>query len=110
MKKIGFVLLAFLAGCSYVNRHHLENEGRVFIDKYPGHVLAIERSVKERNILPGMTMEEVLQSWGKSTSIKNIRISRDFYVQWIYVKIEKEKIVNIDCLYFKDGILIFWKD
>jgi len=110
MKKEFIILGLFLTGCGIPYQNRVKTEGREFIEEYPGNEATIYRAIKEKRIVPGMTMEEVVLSRGNPSSKEDIMIGQENYEKWVYETREKEKLINRDFLYFRKGILIFWED
>ena len=110
MRVISILLLLFLTGCGLVYQKGIEEEGRKFVEKYPGHIWAIERAIKDGRIVPGMTKDEVILSWGKPNRKEETQIGNYYYEKWVYERDRGGKAVGTDILYFRKGILVFWVD
>jgi len=101
-------LIIICTGCGIGYQNKVKTEGREFIERYPGNKITIQKAIKERKIICGMTMEEVVLSWGKPTKREEITLGEENYEKWIYEKRENGKLTDLDILYFKNGILVFW--
>ena len=93
---IGF----FLAGCGLAPYNLVKKEGRAYIDKYPLNQLAVQRAIKEHRLVFGMTMDEVVLSWGTPTKQDILSVNSVLYNVWIY-----SAPTHHHMLYFHRGIL-----
>lgn len=110
MKKELIILGLILTGCGIAYQNKVKTEGREFIEEYPGNKVTIQKAIKEGRVVPGMTMEEVISSRGNPSSKEDIKIGEENYEKWVYETRDKGKLINMDILYFRKGILAFWED
>jgi len=110
MRIISILLLLSLTGCGLAYRKGIEREGRKFVEKYPAYIWMIERAIKEKRIVPGMTEEEVIKAWGQPTRKGEAQIGRHYYEKWVYERYENGEFAGTDILYFRKGVLVFWLD
>lgn len=95
------VLVFFVSGCFIQPKYMVEKEGRKFITDYPANKLAVARAIKEHRVMYGMTMEEVIESWGNPEIEHELIINGKVYYSWAYRKDNRTRI-----LYFNCGILV----
>ena len=108
-KAVLFVMLAFLAGCM-TYREGVERKGRAYVERYPAHVSAVNRAVSENRVIPGMTRSEVLVSRGNPEEKEQVLLGRLYYERWRFCRFNGEKCIDIDTVYFRNGIVMFVRD
>ncbi|MCM8788588.1 MAG: hypothetical protein NC907_02230 [Candidatus Omnitrophica bacterium] len=96
-----FILAIFFSGCAVLPSHRVEKEGRKMITDYPMNRAAIARAIKEHRLVYGMTMEEVVASWGNPDIEHELIINGKLYYSWAYKKNYRTRV-----LYFRHGILV----
>lgn len=99
---IAFILITLLfSGCAVLPSYRAENEGRKMITDYQMNKVAVARAISEHRIIYGMTMEEVIASWGNPEIEHELIINGKVYYSWAYRKNHRTRI-----LYFHHGILV----
>ncbi|MCM8816775.1 MAG: DUF2845 domain-containing protein [Candidatus Omnitrophica bacterium] len=98
---IFFMVVAFLSGCAVLPSYRAEMEGRKMISDYPLNKAAVARAISEHRVIHGMTMEEVIESWGNPEIEHELVINGKVYYSWAYKKNHRTRI-----LYFRHGILV----
>ncbi|HOK80616.1 MAG TPA: hypothetical protein PK303_06835 [bacterium] len=104
MKKNFILLLAGImvfGGCAIHPGFRAEREGRSMITDYPMNKLAVARAIQQHRIIYGMTMEEVIESWGYPEYQHELIINGMVYYSWAYRKDNRTRI-----LYFRHGIVV----
>ncbi|MCX7705940.1 MAG: hypothetical protein N2115_06775 [bacterium] len=106
MKKIqvlmfSLLMAVFFSGCVFLPSYRAEKEGRKIITDYPMNRAAVAKAIKENRVIPGMTMEEVVESWGNPDIEHELIINGKVYYSWAYRKDYRTRI-----LYFRHGILV----
>lgn len=104
MNRIPFVVFAsaiLFSGCAILPSYRAEMEGRKMITDYPMNKAAIARAIKEHRLVYGMTMEEVVASWGNPEIEHELIINNRVYYSWAYKKNYRTRV-----LYFHRGILV----
>jgi len=98
-----------LAGCT-TYQQGVEREGRAYIDKYDWHKTALQQAIKEHRLMAGMTRDEVVASRGEPISRDNTEIGRYIYEEWVYEKRYNGRLTGASLLFFRDGLLSFWRE
>lgn len=96
-----FMILFCFSSCAILPSYRAEHEGRKMITDYPMNRIAVEKAIKQQRVMYGMTMEEVIQSWGNPEIEHELIINGKVYYSWAYKKNNRTKI-----LYFHRGILV----
>jgi len=96
------ILMAFIfSGCAVLPSYRVAREGRKMITDYSANKAAVARAIKEHRVIHGMTMEEVMESWGPPEIEHELLINCRLYHSWAY-----RKNYNTRVLYFHRGILV----
>ncbi len=96
------VAVAFLScGCLLHPGYKVEKEGRAFITNYQLNKAAVARAIREHRLMYGMTMEEVVESWGNPELQHDLIINGKLYYSWAYRKNGVTRVI-----YFNRGILV----
>ncbi len=95
------VVVSIFSGCSILPSYRAEIEGRKMITDYRLNKVAVERAIKEKRVIYGMTMEEVIESWGNPDVEHELIINGRLYQSWAYKKGSRTKII-----YFRNGIVV----
>ncbi|HOL49044.1 MAG TPA: hypothetical protein PK165_03450 [bacterium] len=105
MKKIISVLFIGFAivftGCAIHPGFRAEREGRSMITDYPMNKVAVVRAIDQHRVIYGMTMEEVIASWGEPELQHELIINGKVYQSWAYRKNNRTHII-----YFHHGIVV----
>lgn len=98
---IFFIIVVLASGCTILPSYRVEAEGRQTITDYQLNKAAVARAIKEHRVIYGMTMEEVVASWGNPEIENELIINGKVYYSWAYRKNHRTKV-----LYFRHGILV----
>lgn len=105
MLRFCFVLIItvvfLICGCAILPSYRVEKESRAFITNYPLNKAAVTRAISQHRLMYGMTMEEVIESWGTPELQHELIINGKVYHSWAY---RKNNITRV--LYFNRGIIV----